>query len=73
MVSEAIARGDVNAINYFVAQKYVDAFAQLANSPQQKTVIVPAEMSSLVGALSGIGELVNTAKSQQQDARTPRR
>jgi len=72
MVSEAIARGDVNAINYFVAQKYVDAFAQLANSPQQKTVIVPAEMGALVGALAGVGELVKTAQSQQQD-RTPRR
>ncbi|HEY9219388.1 MAG TPA: SPFH domain-containing protein [Phenylobacterium sp.] len=58
MVSEAIARGDVNAINYFIAQRYVDAFAQLAVSPQQKTVIVPAEMSALTGSLAGIGELV---------------
>ena len=44
-------RGDVNAINYFVAQKYVEAFAKLAESPQQKTVIVPAEMSALVGTI----------------------
>ncbi|MBX7249549.1 MAG: SPFH/Band 7/PHB domain protein [Caulobacteraceae bacterium] len=73
MVSEAIAKGDVNAINYFVAQKYVDAFAQLANSPQQKTVIVPAEMGSLVGALAGVGELVRTAQSQQQDSRPGKR
>jgi regulator of protease activity HflC (stomatin/prohibitin superfamily) len=58
MVSEAIARGDVNAINYFVAQKYVEAFAELARSPQQKTVIVPAEMGALVGTVGGIGELV---------------
>ncbi len=58
MVSEAIARGDVNAINYFIAQKYVEAFAKLAESPQQKTVIVPAEMSALVGTVGGIGELV---------------
>jgi regulator of protease activity HflC (stomatin/prohibitin superfamily) len=58
MVSQAIARGDVNAINYFVAQKYVEAFAELARSPQQKTVIVPAEMGALVGAVGGIGELV---------------
>jgi regulator of protease activity HflC (stomatin/prohibitin superfamily) len=72
MVSEAIARGDVNAINYFVAQKYVDAFAQLANSPQTKTVIVPAEMSALVGSLTGIGELVRTAASQQAESRTKR-
>jgi regulator of protease activity HflC (stomatin/prohibitin superfamily) len=63
MVSEAIARGDVNAINYFVAQKYVEAFAKLAESPQQKTVIVPAEMSALVGSLAGVGELVKTIQS----------
>jgi len=60
MVSEAIARGDVNAINYFVAQKYVEAFGKLAESPHQKTVIVPAEMSALVGSLAGVGELVKT-------------
>ncbi|WP_293458148.1 SPFH domain-containing protein [Phenylobacterium sp.] len=58
MVSDAIAKGDVNAINYFVAQKYVEAFGKLAESPQQKTVIVPAEMGALVGTVGGIGELV---------------
>ncbi|MBU4239857.1 MAG: paraslipin, partial [Alphaproteobacteria bacterium] len=68
MVSEAIARGDVNAINYFVAQKYVEAFAELARSPQQRTVIVPAEMGALVGTIAGIGEMVNLAKGQQQQA-----
>jgi regulator of protease activity HflC (stomatin/prohibitin superfamily) len=73
MVSEAIARGDVNAINYFVAQKYVDAFAQLANSPQTKTVIVPAEMSALVGSLAGIGQLVTTAAQQAAEPRTGKR
>lgn len=69
MVSEAIARGDVNAINYFVAQKYVEAFAELARSPQQKTVIVPAEMGSLVGTIAGIGQLVGLAQEQQQNPR----
>jgi regulator of protease activity HflC (stomatin/prohibitin superfamily) len=66
MVSEAIARGDVNAINYFVAQKYVEAFAELARNPTAKTVIVPAEMSGLVGTIAGLGELVGLAKEQQQ-------
>ena len=66
MVSEAIARGDVNAINYFVAQKYVEAFAELARNPTAKTVIVPAEMSGLVGSIAGIGELVGQARNQQQ-------
>jgi len=73
MVSEAIARGDVNAINYFVAQKYVEAFAELARNPTAKTVIVPAEMSGLVGTIAGLGELVGLAREQQQgrtDVRT---
>ena len=65
LVSDAISAGDVNAINYFIAQKYVEAFAKLAESPQQKTVIVPADMSSLVGSIAGIGELVNSARTQQ--------
>ena len=57
-VSEAIAKGDVNAINYFIAQKYVDAFAELARSPQQRTVIIPADMAGITGSIAGIGELV---------------
>ncbi len=61
MVSEAIARGDVNAINYFIAQKYVAAFEKLAVSPQQKTVIVPAEMSALVASIAGVGALARDA------------
>jgi regulator of protease activity HflC (stomatin/prohibitin superfamily) len=60
LVSDAIAQGDVNAINYFIAQKYVDAFAELARSPQQKTVIVPADMAGITGSIAGIGELVKT-------------
>ncbi len=59
-VSAAIADGDVQAVNYFVAQKYVEAFEKLALSPQQKLVIVPAEMTGLVGAIGGIGELTKT-------------
>jgi len=59
LVSKAIAAGDVNAINYFVAQKYVEAFARLAESPQQKTVIVPADMASLVGSIAGVRELLS--------------
>lgn len=60
LVSEAIAKGDVNAINYFIAQKYVEAFAELARSPQQKTVIVPADMAGITGSIAGIGELVKS-------------
>jgi len=40
----------------------VDAFAKLAESPQQKTVIVPAEMSSMIGSIAGVSELLNGAR-----------
>ena len=58
MVSTAIAKGDVNAVNYFVAQDYVRAFGKLADSPNQKTVIVPAELSSLAATVGGLGALL---------------
>lgn len=58
MVSQAIAKGDVNAVNYFVAQEYVRAFEKLATSPNQKTVIVPAELSNLAATVGGLGALI---------------
>nr|WP_282449354.1 SPFH domain-containing protein [Roseibium sp. CAU 1639] len=61
MVSDAIAAGNVQAINYFVANKYVEAFKELANSRNQKTLILPMEATSLLGALSGIGEIAKEA------------
>ena len=65
MVSEAIAKGDVNAINYFLGQAYVQAFEKLATSPQQRTVIIPAEFSSILGAIAGIKGLTGAAKEAQ--------
>jgi regulator of protease activity HflC (stomatin/prohibitin superfamily) len=70
-VSDAIAKGSVQAINYFVAQKYVEAFGKLASSPQAKTIIIPADMGSLVGSIAGIGELVKSAVGQQGGASAP--
>lgn len=63
MVSEAIAKGDVNAINYFLGQAYVAAFEKLATSPQQRTVIIPAEFSSILGTIEGIRGLTDSAKA----------
>lgn len=65
MVSTAIARGDVNAVNYFVAQDYVKAFGELATSPNQKTIIVPAELSSLAATVGGIGALLDAGKPKK--------
>ncbi len=61
MVSEAIAGGDVQAINYFVAQKYVEALGQFANSPNQKVFFLPMEATGILGALSGVGEIAKQA------------
>ncbi len=64
MVSNAIAQGDVNAVNYFVAQDYVKAFGKLADSPNQKTLIVPAELSSLAATVGGLEALLNAGKKE---------
>jgi hypothetical protein len=61
----------VNSINYFIAQKYVEAFGKLAESPQAKTIIVPAEMSALVGSLAGIGALVRSAQDESRQPPRP--
>ncbi|MES9987534.1 MAG: SPFH domain-containing protein [Candidatus Thiodiazotropha endolucinida] len=57
MVSEAIAKGDVNAINYFVAQRYTEALQQIATAENQKIIMMPLEASSLIGSLAGITEI----------------
>jgi regulator of protease activity HflC (stomatin/prohibitin superfamily) len=57
MVSAAIAQGQPQALNYFVAQKYVDAVSLFATSPNAKTILFPVEATQLIGTLGGIGEL----------------
>ena len=57
VVSAAVASGDVASLNYFVAQKYIEAFGKLATSPNQKVLIVPMEATSVLGSLAGIGEI----------------
>ncbi|MBC8514460.1 SPFH/Band 7/PHB domain protein [bacterium] len=61
MVSEAIAKGDVQAINYFVAEKYVDALKEVASAPNQKVLFMPLEAASVIGAIGGIGEIAKEA------------
>ncbi|NNC54417.1 MAG: SPFH/Band 7/PHB domain protein, partial [Pseudomonadales bacterium] len=57
MVSEAIDRGNNQAINYFVAQRYVDALGQLAESSNNKVMMIPLEASSVIGSIAGIAEI----------------
>lgn len=59
-VSKAIDQGNIKAIQYFVAQKYINAVAQLAASENAKTIMMPLEASSIIGAVSGINELLKS-------------
>lgn len=61
MVSEAIANGNVQAVNYFVAQKYIEALRDMASAPNNKIVFMPLEASNVMGSLGGIAELAKDA------------
>ncbi len=66
MVSDAIASGDVQAVNYFVATKYVEALKDIASSPNQKVLMMPLEASSVIGSVAGIAELAKEAFSDSK-------
>jgi len=57
VVSDAIAKGNIQALNYFLGQKYVEALSEIVTSPNQKLLMLPLETSNLVGSLAGIAEL----------------
>jgi regulator of protease activity HflC (stomatin/prohibitin superfamily) len=61
LVSDAIGEGSVQAINYFVAQRYVEALGQLASAPNQKVLLMPLDASSVIGAIGGIAEIAREA------------
>ncbi len=61
MVSDAIAAGNVQAINYFVANNYVDALKELAKAPNQKVLMLPLESSSVIGSVAGVAEIAREA------------
>lgn len=67
LVSKAIAAGNIQAINYFVAIKYLEAFKALATAENQKFVIVPMETAGILGSLAGIGELAREAFGPRAD------
>lgn len=60
MVSEAIAKGDIQAVNYFVATKYVEALTTIGSAENQKIIMLPLEASSLIGSIAGIADIAKT-------------
>lgn len=66
MVSEAIAAGDIQAINYFVAQKYTDALQKIGEAGNSKVVMMPLDASSLIGSVAGISELLKERHAERR-------
>lgn len=70
VVSQAIATGDVQAINYFVAQKYIDALKDIASADNSKVLMMPLEAASVIGSIAGITELTKAVKGDAGAAAT---
>lgn len=66
LISTASQKGGGKALNYFVAQKYVEAFSKLAESPNQKLVLMPMEVSGLVGSLAGLAQLTKDSLTEEE-------
>jgi len=73
LVSRAIAAGDVQAINYFVAQGYTKALEQLAAAPNQKVLMLPVDATALLGSIGGIAEIAREAFGSGESGETRRR
>ena len=58
MVSEAIAKGDPKALNYFLGQKYIEALQGIVTSPNQKLLMLPVDTTQVMSTVAGISELV---------------
>lgn len=67
MVSEAIAAGDINAINYFIAQKYTEAMSDIGTAKNSKIVLMPMEATALIGSLGGIGAIAREVFGKNGD------
>ena len=73
LVSDAISRGNVQAINYFVAQKYIDALGNIASARNQKVILMPLEAASVIGAIGGITEIAREAFGNPDGGTSPTR
>ena len=70
MVSDAIADGNMQAINYFVAQKYTDALTQIGAAQNSKVIMMPLEASNLMGAIGGVAEMFNVSKDTKDQGKS---
>ena len=66
-MSQAIMKGDMQAVNYFVAQKYVESLKDIATAPNQKVLFMPLEAASVIGSIGGIAEIAKDAFGKSSD------
>jgi len=71
MVSQAIAKGSIQAINYFIAQKYVEALKALASAPNQKVLLLPTDTAGLLGSIAGVAEIARESFQRQEPMSPP--
>jgi regulator of protease activity HflC (stomatin/prohibitin superfamily) len=64
-VSKAIAEGDINAVNYFVANRYVEALESIGAANNSKMIFMPLDASGVIGAIGGVSELVKKAVQEK--------
>ncbi len=77
IVSDAISTGNLHSINYFIAEKYVEAIKTIGSAPNQKIIMMPLESSAVIGSLAGIAEIAknvfeNDSEKQPERSRTPK-
>lgn len=65
VVSKAIASGNINAINYFIAQKYIEALAKIGSADNQKLIMMPLEASGVIGSVAGISDIIKDSFSKK--------
>ncbi|GEA59483.1 SPFH domain-containing protein [Vibrio comitans] len=61
MVSDAIAAGDMQAVNYFIAQGYTDALKSIGQAENGKIIMLPLEATGLMGSIAGVAEMFKSA------------
>jgi len=66
-VSEAISKGSIQAVNYFVAQRYIDALGKVASANNQKVILMPLEASNVIGSIAGISEIAKETFAKKSE------
>ncbi|GLO60233.1 paraslipin [Vibrio sp. MACH09] len=68
MVSNAIAQGDMQAVNYFIAQGYTDAIKSIGQAENGKIIMLPLEATGLMGSVAGIAEMFKQSSDKKDNS-----